>query len=155
MADKFVHTLPNGVVVVVTDDFFKPELCRADLTKLYIYGDNLKRTGMAGQACIRECSNAWGIATKVAPDRRDTSYFSDLYPAHRAALIADLRQLQAFLRDNPCEYTHVVFPAAGLGTGLSQLPKRAPKLYAELTKQLDIMFGVRFVPPLGSLAELI
>jgi hypothetical protein len=36
----------------------------------------------------------------------------------------------------------IIFPFAGLGTGLSELPKRAPKLFSYLSKVLESEFGI-------------
>ena len=45
---------------------------------LYIYGDNVARTGRAGQAGVmRGAANALGVATKWAPGYYDEHYFTD------------------------------------------------------------------------------
>ena len=139
---SIIQTLPNGVRVVVLERMFSTQLCKANPSTLFVFGDNLRRSGMGGQAIIRYEPNTYGIATKVAPDRRDISYFSDLVPAHREAILDDLKGLQHVLRTNPNRYTAVVFPAGGLGTGLSEMPTRAPRLFAEFNELLSEYFGV-------------
>lgn len=110
-----------------TDKWYTPDLLQANPNFTFIFGDNCLRMGMGGQAAIRGEPNAMGLATKWAPNTNDPDYFDD----DDAALIgADLVQVLVHAQ------THdVVIPFTDrveLGTGLSQLPERAPKLYAVL-----------------------
>lgn len=101
---------------------------RADLQDnpdvVFLFGDNVQRKGMGGQAAaMRGESNAIGIATKWAPDNRVTSFFSDV-DFERIAPIITEDFLKAF--DARSRGLLIVVPTDGLGTGLSQLPERAP-----------------------------
>lgn len=51
------------------------ELCRNNPAKIFVFGDNLAGTGMAGQH--RKQPNAFGIPTKRYPSMHDGSFFSD------------------------------------------------------------------------------
>jgi hypothetical protein len=107
------------------------EMVRADREAVFIFGDNVKRQGYGGQAkAMRGEPNAIGIVTKRAPDMSEGSFFTDTSPEDRAAFEADLRLLTTVLSMNKTVYV----PTDGLGTGLSQLPQRAPVLYRELVE---------------------
>jgi len=41
----------------------------------------------------------------------------------------------------PTNFKCVVFPEDGLGTGLAELPQRAPKTYAHLISAINSKFG--------------
>lgn len=101
---------------------------------LYLFGDNTKRVGMGGQAgAMRGEDNAVGVATKWAPGMRDSDFYSD----------DDFDKIcQIIDADMEIAFTHarnggiIVVPSDGLGTGLSDMPYRAPKAYAYLEKKL-------------------
>ena len=132
----------NGVTPIIMHEYYTPQMCKDNPSLLFVYGDNLLRRGKAGQACIRDEPNTFGIATKVWPSTTRGSYFSDSNEAHSFHMVNDIHKLHALLRSPDHTYTHVVFPAAGLGTGLSQLPSRAPRTYEMLKHELLTMFGV-------------
>ncbi len=105
---------------------------RADLQanpdKVYIFGDNVERVGLGGQAReMRGEPNAFGIATKWSPDR----CFSD---ADYAAVLPIWTADFMFLTSNLIDFCKtLVIPRDGIGTGLADLPTKAPKLYRRLT----------------------
>jgi len=101
----------------------------------FLFGDNLIRRGLGGQAKeMRGEPNAIGIATKATPTSESNAFFDDLdYGSNCRAIAKDFRR--AFqMRD---EGHMVVIPADGLGTGLSELPQRAPKTNEFLEWMLD------------------
>ena len=107
---------------------------RARPAWLYVFGDNMKRRGMGGQAKeARGEINAVGIPTKWAPGTCAQDYFTDgdLY-AVRDALDLSFEKLEAHLAMGGC----VVWPADGIGTGLAELPTRAPKIHAYIKERL-------------------
>ena len=63
--------------VVVQEAWYSIEQCKANPRSIYVFGDNLLRVGEAGQASIRSCNNAIGIATKKKPSMLKSSFFSD------------------------------------------------------------------------------
>ena len=109
---------------------FQHRIYRSDLRNnpdcLYLFGDNEARSGLGGQA--RECRgepNAVGIATKIKPTRGHDAYWSDDdYDRCAAILKSDFEPAIAKLRSGGI----VICPSDGLGTGLSELPTRAPRL---------------------------
>ena len=120
---------------------FQKWIMRDDLKNnpevLYVFGDNLKRVGLGGQAKeMRGEPNAVGVATKKAPGMGDKDFFSDE---------EFLDNIITIERDFMRAFNHlvnggiVVIPADGLGTGLSELPTRAPETNSFLTAKIDIL----------------
>lgn len=114
---------------------------RADLRNnpdvYFLFGDNTVRQGMGGQAgAMRGEPNAIGIATKMTPTSGSNAFFSDDDLEANCRIIAkDFRK--AFqMRD---QGHMIVIPADGLGTGLSELPQRAPKTNEFLEWMLDLL----------------
>lgn len=117
------------VVFEVFHGFWSRSYVEARPRKLFVFGDNEARHGRAGQAVIRGCANAHGIPTKKRPSMREDAFWTDEeYDANVAALCAAFIVLHDKLR----RFDAVVLPAAGLGTGLAQLPARAPRTFAFL-----------------------
>lgn len=102
---------------------------RARPAALFAFGDNMSRTGRGGQAAeMRGEANAVGIPTKWRPARDPGAYFRDAdadHPDVRAALRAAFDRLEAALAAGG----DVVWPEAGIGTGLAELETRAPRLH--------------------------
>lgn len=104
---------------------------RADLKKhpetLYVFGDNTIRMGLGGQAKeMRGESNAFGIATKRRPGTDPGDYFCDDSPLDAMILVKDIGALFHHIETTKRK---VIVPTDGLGTGLSHLPEKAPRLY--------------------------
>lgn len=105
---------------------------RDNPTTLYMFGDNMMRQGLGGQAgAMRGEPNSVGVPTKWAPGRAVDDFFTDdvlsqvpqvVIPAIDGAF---LRAWHHMLRRGT-----VAIPADGLGTGLSELPERAPAVLA-------------------------
>lgn len=99
---------------------------------LYVFGDNLQRVGMGGQAgAMRGEPNAHGIATKCSPGMSPYDFFigSD---QDFLSVESDIGALQAKLTG----YSGLVVPLDGLGSGLAELDIRAPKLFAYLNSKI-------------------
>lgn len=114
---------------------FTEELARQHPDKVFVYGDNLARRGRAGQAVIRFEENAFGVPTKRSPRMDADAFFADR-DDERAAVLASLRDLYKLSRTRI-----IVFPKAGLGTGMAQMPQCSPKLYQEMCAILQKHFG--------------
>lgn len=101
----------------------------------YLFGDNLQRRGLGGQAkAMRGEPNAIGVATKKDCTMRPSDFFTDdEYEANCEQIDADLEMAFEMVRCGKI----VVIPADGLGTGLSELPQRAPKTNAYLVARLE------------------
>ena len=99
---------------------------KANPSIIYLFGDNEARAGYGGQA--KECRgepNAVGIATKRAPSRAHDAYWSDDDYDRCAAIIrSDFEPVITHWKSNGL----IIVPSDGLGTGLSELPTRAPRL---------------------------
>lgn len=105
---------------------------------LYVFGDNINRVGLGGQAKeMRGEPNAVGIATKVRPGEGPEDFFHDYYTTHWEWVKADLAELERLLKTG--QYHSVVLPADGLGTGLARLNETAPKLYDFLNAGLEAL----------------
>jgi len=132
---------PPGVRIVerfsVADVQSKPDT-------LFAFGDNMEREGKGGQAAIRDEKNAVGIPTKWRPSRDEDAYFTDAdFSRVRKEIDAAVARLEGHLRVGGA----VVLPKDGIGTGLADLPNRAPKIYKYVTKKLSALSGV--VPVVG------
>ena len=100
----------------------------------FLFGDNELRQGRGGQAATcRGHANAIGIATKRAPERSERAFWSDA-DYDRLVAIIDADLAPAF--DHVRQGGTVVCPSAGLGTGLSELPTRAPRVFAYLRQRI-------------------
>lgn len=125
--------------------FYLPWITRQDLRSnpefRYVFGDNVARKGMGGQAgAMRGEPNAIGVATKWTPTRDSRAYFSDGDERALRHMLADIDQVRVALSQGRTVYV----PTDGLGTGLSELPTRAPSLYRKLVEEFRTMSGPEF-----------
>jgi len=109
---------------------FQQWITRQDLRdntdKIYVFGDNVQRSGLGGQAKeMRGEPNAIGVVTKWAPSMAARAFFDDT-AACKMLVERDLLLVQQVLDRGRT----VVVPTDGIGTGLSRLPKYAPNLDA-------------------------
>ena len=104
---------------------------------LFVFGDNLRRIGMGGQAAeMRGEPNAVGIPTKVAPSMAPDAFFTDAdLPKALDAFAESFARLEAHLRADGT----IVVPEAGIGTGRAQLEQRAPKIHTVLTRAMNAL----------------
>lgn len=112
---------------------------RADRATLWVFGDNMARRGYGGQAAaMRGEPNALGVPTKWSPARHPDAYFSDddwRDETVRHAIQDAFRAMGAALAAG----RHVVIPADGLGTGLAELPTRAPRIHRYIQDRLALL----------------
>lgn len=95
----------------------------------FVFGDNAERIGLGGQAAaMRGEPNAIGVATKWAPSNRPEAFYAEGDPAALRVIDADIDKVAAALADGRTVYV----PRDGLGTGLSELPRRAPFLHQHI-----------------------
>ncbi len=117
---------------------------------LYLFGDNLDRQGMGGQAGeMRGEPNSFGIATKRSishsfPDDYFHDHEDDVIDIINKEFISlyskmfEYRSSGFGMSDNVKDvYQGIVIPSEGLGTGLSRMPELAPKALAHLDAKLD------------------
>ena len=108
------------------------EMLRAEPEKLFVFGDNFQRRGFGGQAKeMRDEPNAIGIPTKVEPTMKDQAFISnDMSEVWAVFCGVDIARLLAF--DGT-----IVWPSAGIGTGLAKLEQRAPRIWRAI-KRLEV-----------------
>lgn len=122
---------------------FQKHYTRADLQAnpnvLYVFGDNLARVGLGGQAAeARGEPNAVGLPTKVSP----SEFLTDKHGEVLLTIInKDIRKLLKHVQNGG----KIVWPFDGIGTGLADLKNRAPmiyKMYSNLLEEL-LVFDLR------------
>jgi hypothetical protein len=104
---------------------------------LYLFGDNDIRKGYGGQAAaMRDEPNAVGVRTKYAPGTAPSDFFSDADFDDATAMINNdlVRPTEHLMKGGT-----VVIPLDGLGSGLSELPQRAPRVNHYLMKRLALL----------------
>ena len=115
--------------------FITREYVRANRDKLFLFGDNLGRRGLGGQAAaMRGEPNAMGIPTKKSPGYKDDAFLSDdEFKRNKAAIDVAFAEVARAAMET---IRSIVIPSDGLGTGRAQLDKRAPRTFAYLQKRL-------------------
>ena len=126
-------------MIIIQKEWFSPTQCQENPQNLYIFGDNTKRFGQSGQACIRFEPNTFGIATKFSPSTSMNSYFVDSIECLEI-IEDDIRKLLKIKE----KYENIVFPFAGLGSGLSDMPNKCPLLYKRMNKLLNRYFEIDY-----------
>lgn len=121
--------------IEITTELYTKSLLRQHPDKIFVFGDNMKRYGKGGQAVIRDEPNAFGIATKRYPSRDDWAYFSDKED-EKEFVLQDLRNLYKL-----AQHKTIVFPEAGIGTGLAEMEKRSPVIWNMMCEVLLKHFG--------------
>lgn len=117
---------------------FRSDL-KANPDVLYVFGDNLERQGLGGQAKeMRGEVNSFGVATKRAITHGNRlDYFYDSDDDAKLTVEKDFNDLKSVLSSGP--YKAVIVPADGIGTGLALLHENAPKLLEYINKQLETL----------------
>lgn len=114
-------------------------ITRADVQKhrddrVYLFGDNLERKGFGGQAKeMRGEPNSIGIPTKKSPNNNPGSFFTD------EEYDDNVKSIDEAFKNIPVDKI-VVIPSNGIGTGLAQLDKKAPKTFRYLQYKLEGLF---------------
>ena len=120
--------------VTLISEFWTRASVEADPNRIYIFGDNEIDKGMAGQACIRGLPNAFGIPTLKAPGK---FWSDDNYHANCAAISAAIKKIP--------RNKEWVLSADGLGTGLADLPNKAPRTFEFLKTWIDAIYRAQGV----------
>jgi len=109
---------------------------QANPTRIYVFGDNMQRAGYGGQAkAMRDEPNAIGVPTKWSPSMSPKAFFAEAdwrSSDVRTAIIEAFRSI----REAMASGLDIVIPADGLGTGLAELPTRAPVIHAFIEQQM-------------------
>lgn len=128
---------------------FQKIIKRADLIRnpqvLYVFGDNVARKGLGGQAAeMRHEGNAVGVATKYSPN-------SPFVEQHLAT-IAQKRIIDEDMKplfDHVTKGGIVIWPTDGIGTGLAQLPQLAPTTFEYLEAKLAALIQAASIHQTG------
>lgn len=106
---------------------------RSNPSTLFVFGDNMKERGLGGQAReMRGEPNAVGIPTKWGPTMNEDAFFIDSdFPAVKGIIDERFDRLAYQLHRGG----HVVWPSSGIGTGLAELQKRAPRIWSYIEKR--------------------
>ena len=146
MAHVYELVIPNNPIKVeIQEDWYSLDQCKKNPNKLYVFGDNTKRVGKGGQAGIRDASNSIGIATKRLPTMDENGFFSD-QPDEARIIFEDIYNLLYTFSKFDDLFDTIVLPADGLGTGLSQMPKRSPKLFNWMNDTLSAVLNIDYHP---------
>ncbi|AFU86616.1 hypothetical protein D869_gp298 [Caulobacter phage CcrRogue] len=137
---------------------YQHRIFREDLRRnpdvLYVFGDNMIRQGMGGQAGhMRGEPNAIGVATKRTPGMHATDFFGDdpiATDAQCRTIDEDFRPLFEHVKKGGI----VVYPSDGIGTGLSELPTRAPATMTYIEQKIIALHRVSELHKRGELDRL-
>jgi hypothetical protein len=136
-SEQLIRKYEPLIQVRVFDEMYSSKILRARPSCLFLFGDNENHAGKKGQAIIRHEPNAVGITTKKHPFMNEDSFYNDVdYELNVLAIDQSFADLRNKIESSGMKYTSLFIPAAGLGTGLAQLPKRAPKTFVYLLSQL-------------------
>lgn len=118
-----------------TNKIIKRDKLKENPEVLYLFGDNLLRKGLGGQAKeMRGEPNALGIVSKKYPSNKpDSFYCDDDFYSWLEIFSCDIQNLAKEI--NTGKYTALVIPQIGIG--LADLPNRAPKIWKHLKQTLD------------------
>ena len=113
------------------------KMLRDNLDTLFVFGDNLARHGLGGQAKeMRGEPNAVGIPTKNFPGNGVYDFFSDDdLPDAKPFIDKAFKQLINHLKSGK----NVIWPFYGIGTGLADLENKAPKIAKYIDLNLDLL----------------
>lgn len=125
---------PNTTKIVIFNGFWTVDDVKNNRHCLFVYGDNDAKIGRGGQAIIRDEKNTIGIPTKKYPARQVYSYYTDTELETNKFKIdsAILNIIQ-----NSKGYQYIVLPSERFGSGLSELPTRAPMTYKYLQMRVS------------------
>ena len=129
---------------VESTEMFSIDLCRKNPRKLYIFGDNIQKIGMGGQAIIRKELNSFGISSKYSIME---SYDDKRFLENKRFIDQDVVELKILMD----AYDKVVFSQYGIGTGLASLQSLAPRTFLYLSQVLLDNFGfnnVKYLIPI-------
>ena len=123
------------MIVYRTDKIITRDKVKENPDVLYLFGDNLLRKGLGGQAKeMRGEPNTLGIVSKKYPSNSSGSFYSDEdFYSWLQVFSADIRSLAE--RINSGQYKALVIPQ--IEVKLSDLPNNAPRIWKYLKTTLD------------------
>lgn len=138
--DNRMFEIPN---IMVWPKWHTIKDLRDNPDHIFLFGDNQARKGKKGQAQIRGMKNAMGVRTKRIPSTTPSSFLADKnYQSNLKMMKEDfLMAIEAVPKGGT-----LVFPKDGLGTGLAELPQRAPKTYLWLKEFSEMLTSLDDTP---------
>ena len=97
--EKIIYISGKAITIQIQRQWYSINDCSLNKNKLYVFGDNLKRVGMAGQASIRNIYNAVGLATKKAPSNEESAFFKDNELSFKEAVSSWKLKIKPYLFD--------------------------------------------------------
>lgn len=136
-----------SIGTILRQKFITREQVKADRSVFYLFGDNMEGKGFGGQAkAMRGEPNAIGVPTKWAPDMRASSFFTDEDVLDRNvwhAINGAFKRAERALSNGH----DLIVPEDGLGTGLAELPVRAPKIHAMIETYIAYLQSLTVASP--------
>lgn len=117
---------------------YSRELIKQHPDKIFVFGDNLYRTGYGGQAGeARDEPNALGIITKFTPtNEKEAFFYESQLEVYKKLTANDFSLLKLYAK---MDYD-IVIPYDGIGTGLSKLNETAPSILSYIEEQFYSLF---------------
>ena len=104
--------------------------------KVFLFGDNDRRTGYGGQAKhMRGHPQSIGVRTKNAPSMHPSAMWTD------DTYEDNIRMIDEDINEALSHNKQIVIPSAGLGTYRARLPQDAPRTFEYLQGRLQELFG--------------
>lgn len=127
--------MKNNITVYRTEKIIKRQKLKQNPDVLYLFGDNLLRKGLGGQAKeMRGEENAIGILSKKYPSNQESSFYKDSdFDSWLLEFNSDIEKVDFALKSG--KYRALVIPQ--IGVGLADLPNKAPKIWKYLKQTLD------------------
>lgn len=121
--------------LIIQKEWFTKEQIKSNPDTWFVFGDNEMRQGTGGQAkpCRGE-PNTIGIRTKRKPKTDPDAYWTDETVEDNLLMIdQDFACVESLLEEGHT----VIFPAAGVGTGLAKLDDNAPKTMRHIERWVE------------------
>lgn len=122
----------------------KPSDLKCNPQAIFIFGDNFTRRGKGGFARVtRGKPNTIGLITKRYPGMAEEDFLNS---GDLAQVITENESSMERIYSHLKHGKHVIWPQAGIGTGLAQLDIRAPSIlsyYTSLKRELE-EYGKQF-----------
>lgn len=107
--------------------------------EIFVFGDNLLRTGYGGAAALRDLPNTYGFVTKKKPDNNDDSFYRP--DEYWEVFEKEFRLLEDKLVSDLAK----TFLISKLGSGLANRYKIWEDVIRDRIKELEIYPNVRFL----------
>lgn len=129
--------------IIKYSGWYSAELCQEHQHLTFVFGDNVKRFGMGGQAIIRHEPNSYGIPTKRLPSMASGSFFEEGNAVDLDNVLSRIEVLWGRLKDGHT----IVIPInedgeVSLGLERARLKEVAPSIYSTIVQHVEEMSNV-------------